>query len=83
MVDLDGVSLSFSLDLALDPIGWACESAHRFEGVRIIEVHPVDGVAASDQEDVVTAIQKVVSGSDRFAGRHRVVFPGGVEVDLT
>ena len=38
MVDLDGVSLSFSLDLVLTPIGWSCGSAHRFGGIRIIEV---------------------------------------------
>jgi hypothetical protein len=66
----------------LDPIGWACESAHRFEGVRIIEVRPVHGETAADRETVVTTIRRVVSGSDRLAGRHRVVFPDGVQVDL-
>jgi hypothetical protein len=83
IVDLDGVSLSFSLDVALEPLGWACESAHRLEGVRIIDVRPVDGAAAADRKSVVTAIQRVVTGSHRFAGRHRVVFPGGDQVDLS
>jgi hypothetical protein len=82
MVDLDGVSLSFNLDLALDPLGWACESAHRLDGVRIIDVRPVDGAVVADRNDVVITIQRVVSGNDRFSGRHRVVFPGGVQVDL-
>jgi hypothetical protein len=82
VVDLDGISLSFSLDLVLDPIGWACEVAHRNEGVRMIDVRPVDGKVVADRQAVVTTIQQVVSGSDRYAGRHRVVFPDGVQVDL-
>ena len=82
MVDLDGVSLSFSLDLVLNPIGWSCGSAHRFGGIRIIEVGQIDGDVAADRGDVVRSIQQVVRANDRFAGRHRVVFPGGLEVDL-
>jgi hypothetical protein len=82
VVDLDGVSLSFALDLVLDPIGWACEVAHRFEGVRMIELRPVDGKLAAERETVVTTVQQVVSGNERFLGRHRVVFPDGVQVDL-
>ena len=52
MVDLDGISLAFMLDEVLEPLGWACESAHRLDDVRRIEVVPRGPGESSDREEV-------------------------------